>query len=75
MEAMATINHQDIALMAYQIYLAEGRPDGKETAHWDAAEERLTNKLAVVDEGQREEGEGGIISAPDAAQPVRPAIL
>lgn len=72
---MPNINHEDIALAAYQIYLAEGCPEGKELAHWHAAEERLTKNLTVAEESQREEGEGGIISTPDSTALERPPIL
>jgi len=35
---MNSLEHQAIELLAYYIYVAEGRPDGKALQHWREAE-------------------------------------
>ena len=34
-------SHDDVARRAYEIYEREGRPDGRELAHWAQAESEL----------------------------------
>lgn len=35
------VQHDDIARRAYELWLAEGRPAGRETQHWLEAENQL----------------------------------
>ena len=39
--ATITPSHEDISRRAYEIYEREGRPDGRELAHWAQAETEL----------------------------------
>jgi hypothetical protein len=36
-----SLKDEDIRRMAYEIWLAEGQPDGKDEEHWREAERRL----------------------------------
>lgn len=35
-------SNDDIARRAYEIYVAEGRPNGREVEHWKQAEKEIT---------------------------------
>lgn len=35
------LKHEEIAQRAYEIYLAEGRPDGRHLEHWQRAQTEL----------------------------------
>lgn len=52
-EANNGLEHRDIALRAYAIYLDEGCPDGREFDHWQLAERQLLAE-------QPKQGDGAI---------------
>jgi hypothetical protein len=41
MENEDTFEHERIARRAYEIYVAEGMPEGRDAEHWKQAEEEL----------------------------------
>jgi hypothetical protein len=49
--------HDEIAARAYEIYLREGRPAGREQEHWTAAEAELVKEKAAA---QAKRGSGKV---------------
>jgi len=39
--------HEEIAIRAYELYEASGRPEGRDGEHWLEAERELTEKYAA----------------------------
>lgn len=45
------VEHKDIALRAYALYVGEGRPAGRELDHWQQAERELLAELSGQGDG------------------------
>lgn len=54
---------------AYQIWLDEGRPEGREAEHWDMA-----SKLVAIEERQKKTGKPVRRDAGTRAEPSAPAV-
>jgi hypothetical protein len=66
-------SHKVVAKLAYELYLRDGCPQGKEHEHWEEAETILATERMPTDEDiRREEGEGGLIDG--YAGELRPAL-
>jgi hypothetical protein len=48
-----TINYEDIARRAYELWENEGKPEGKGQEHWLRAEEELRNKDLKKQKGKK----------------------
>lgn len=50
------MTHQDIGTRAYELWEKEGRPDGRDVAHWLEAERTLQQQATVPAAAPRRDG-------------------
>ena len=62
--------HSEIALRAYQIWEAEGRPPGSAVRHWLEAEAELAARLRTIAAGKSSQASRyGLVLQPGSATP------
>lgn len=64
-------SHERIAKLAYQIWEAEGCPEGRCEVHWQEAERRLRAEPIGAAAAQQDFGDTGVASARNASAPMR----